>query len=282
MLHQKFSIWLEANFCPQVECQEMLRLFQVPLWDRVGYCTLLWECTAGLPISVSPSGCSLMLRFSFLLYCTLYCTVAFWVSVGFCANLRSACLDLCEVPILIQLNMPSAYPSRSRTHSHSERSELIRHPMPQVLKQYSSTSHSPSSNKLNQPDHHPSPTHEPSKPPIMDSANTHHINAFHLAGLGWWSVFGYATAYIRSNRSTHWHLNHSTPITVNDKGGEYEKYRKSPEELKSLVCYSLSLYSSYLFLIIILFLIDNSQAKFESFTNVRMKLWITFKRSILF
>ncbi|KAH9441987.1 hypothetical protein Pst134EB_028262 [Puccinia striiformis f. sp. tritici] len=69
----------------------------------------------------------------------------------------------------------------------NERTSLLRHPLPQILKHHSHQEQQPLV-----------------QPPLISTANYHLTNAYHLAGL------------------------------VNDQGGEYEKYRKSSDELKQL------------------------------------------------
>ncbi|KAA1129886.1 hypothetical protein PGTUg99_003259 [Puccinia graminis f. sp. tritici] len=74
----------------------------------------------------------------------------------------------------------------------NERTALLRHPLPQILKHHSS----PAGELL--------PQTPSTQPTLISHSNFHLTNAYHLAGL------------------------------VNDQGGEYEKYRKSSEELKQL------------------------------------------------
>ncbi|KNZ56361.1 hypothetical protein VP01_2422g5 [Puccinia sorghi] len=77
-------------------------------------------------------------------------------------------------------------------NKHNERTELLRHPLPQILKHQHHNNLSQLDQLTNQPT-------------LISHASHHHLtNAYHLAGL------------------------------VNDQGGEYEKYRKSSEELKQL------------------------------------------------
>ncbi|KAI9631388.1 hypothetical protein KEM48_014438 [Puccinia striiformis f. sp. tritici PST-130] len=70
----------------------------------------------------------------------------------------------------------------------NERTSLLRHPLPQILKHHSHQEQQPLV-----------------QPPLISTANYHLTNAYHLAGLG-----------------------------KSLEGGEYEKYRKSSDELKQL------------------------------------------------